>query len=432
MRSIQAKVINVFKAYPWQVDFWKDTSPILLSSGSAGGGKSRLCAEKLHGLLLKYPNATGLSLRKDRQSMTNSTLLQLEGIMGLSPIKNPDGTYDENFVPVTNIVHKPQKYRFEYDNGSILAYGGMKDDTQRQKIRSVGKEGNVDFCWMEEATAFSEEDFNEILGRMRGTAAPFRQIMLSTNPDAPMHWINVRLINGKEAVCYFSSAADNPANPEDYQENLKKISGVEGLRLREGKWVRAEGVIYDNFDYRKHIRPIDFVSEIMSYKTFVAGADSNFPKPRAGLIGGVNAQSEIHILDEFYEERSHPEQLGQWFNDFGMHYKTFVQSFHDPSDPEAIDKINDYPRVSCDKALNAVIPGISEVYEMFQNGTLIIADRCVNLIRELQTYAWKKGGKEQPVKENDHLCDALRYLVFTFKSRSNVKGKVTRFTGGFI
>ena len=50
----------------------------MLLAGSAGGGKSALAAQKIHGFLLKYPRATGLMMRKTRQSMTNSTVLFFE------------------------------------------------------------------------------------------------------------------------------------------------------------------------------------------------------------------------------------------------------------------------------------------------------------------------------------------------------------------
>ena len=40
-----------------------------------------------------------------------------------------------------------------------------------------------------------------------------------------------------------------------------------------------------------------------------------------------------------------------------------------------------------------------------------------NLVRELQGYKWRKDKAdnvlEEPVKANDHLCDAMRYAIFT-------------------
>jgi phage terminase large subunit len=49
---------------------------------------------------------------------------------------------------------------------------------------------------------------------------------------------------------------------------------------------------------------------------------------------------------------------------------------------------------------------------------LFVERNSVNLIRELGSYKWKtdKNGivsDRDPVKEFDHLCDALRYAVYT-------------------
>ena len=61
-----------FKPLPWQIEPWRDKSLAVLCTGSAGGGKSRLCAEKVHGFMKKYPGATGLMLRKAREYASKS------------------------------------------------------------------------------------------------------------------------------------------------------------------------------------------------------------------------------------------------------------------------------------------------------------------------------------------------------------------------
>lgn len=397
----QVKHISIFEPYPWQEKAWKDFSFILLCTGSAGGGKSRLCAEKIHALMLRYPGSTGLVLRKAREVMNNSTVPQLCKVMGIN-----EG--------VSSVEHKPSSHRFEYKNGSVLVYGGMKDAQQRESIRSIGQDGAIDFVWMEEANAFVEEDFNEILGRMRGDKAGWRQIMLSTNPDSPNHWIYKRLILGKEASYYFSSAADNPANPKEYLLILDSLSGVQRDRLALGKWVQAEGVIYSMFDYSKHVRNIDLSQEMSYFKTIIGGADSNYPLPRAGLVIGINADGVLHILDEFYYSSAPVEKLGDWFSNFAKHYRTSITVYHDPSDPDSIVRLDKFDSVRCEKALNAVNPGISCVASLLDAGRLVINSSCVNLIKYFQSYKWKQGRDDEPEKIDDHLMDALRYGVYTY------------------
>ncbi len=158
-RGEAGRRVAIFRPLPWQVPAWRDTSSVVLLTGSAGGGKSRLAAEKLHAYCLRYPGAMALMLRKTRESMVNSSVLFMaRQVIGDDP----------------QVVHLPSRHRFEYANGSILAYGGMADEAQREQIRSIGQDGGLDIAWMEEASRFSEADFNELLPRMRGKAAPWR------------------------------------------------------------------------------------------------------------------------------------------------------------------------------------------------------------------------------------------------------------------
>lgn len=165
------RIIAPFSPLAWQVAPWRDTSRTILLTGSAGGGKSRLAAEKLHGYCLRYPGATALALRKVKVSMGGGLVLLMERrIIGDDP----------------HVHHYPSKSRFEYANGSILAYGGLEDEEQRKRLRSIGQDGAVDICWMEEAVEFVREDYQEVLARLRGKAAPWRQVispacMSSTN-----------------------------------------------------------------------------------------------------------------------------------------------------------------------------------------------------------------------------------------------------------
>jgi phage terminase large subunit len=40
---------------------------------------------------------------------------------------------------------------------------------------------------------------------------------------------------------------------------------------------------------------------------------------------------------------------------------------------------------------------------------LTVDPSCVNVINEFESYTWKPE-KDEPVKENDHAMDAVRYL----------------------
>lgn len=197
---------------------------------------SMAAAQKVHAFCLTYPGATALIVRKTKSSMHNSTIAFLK--------KKVFGRYLRNGKMRHNITEQ----RFEYTNGSVIVYGGMANEDQRESIRSIGQEGGIDITWMEEATQFDEADFNEVSARMRGSATDWRQVILTTNPDAPTHWIYQRMILAGEAAIFRSNAADNYHNPADYETaRLDNLRGVERDRLRDGRWVQAGGLVLDGW-----------------------------------------------------------------------------------------------------------------------------------------------------------------------------------------
>ncbi len=392
-------MIHPFKPKPWQIAPWRDTSPVLLLTGSAGGGKSRLAAEKIHAYLKRYPNASGLMVRKTRDSMINSTILLMTAtVIGDDP----------------TCKHRPSKHRFEYANGSILAYGGMADQQQREQIRSIGRAGALDIAWMEEGNGFVESDYNEILARMRGTAAPWRQIIISTNPDAPSHWIYQRLILGREATTYYSTAADNDANPADYQANLDKLTGLQRARLRDGQWIAATGAVYDEFDHRLHVR-----ERSGPWIKATAGVDDGYTNPACILVILTDSQGRRHIAEEFYQSRVIQADLVRAAQALAVKWN--IETFRvDPAAASLIAAMR-AAGLNAVPAVNDLRPGIQTIKAALRpdptgEPMITISPLCTNTIYEFQSYVWKPATPttpETPLDENNHAMAALRYHEHT-------------------
>jgi len=406
--------VATFTAWPWQIKPWRSTAPLLLLTGSAGGGKSRFAAEKIHGALLRYPNAQGLMLRKTRESMVNSTVLFFERqIVGTTPFCH----------------HVPSKHRFEYANSSILTYGGMKDEEQREQIRSVGQAGGVDIAWMEEATEFFRADVDELLARMRGTAMGWRQIMLTTNPGPDTHWINKDLILGGGAEVYFSKASDNPANPPDYQATLDKLTGVRRDRLRDGKWVSAEGLVWENYDPAIHL--IDRFPIPADWRR-IRVVDFGYTNPFVCQWWAIDGDGRAYRYRELYRTQRICEDHAKRITDLskGERIEATVAD-HDAEDRATLARHG----IVTTPAKKDISPGVQAVESRLAVQTdgkprlyllrdsLVDRDRALESARlpacteeEITGYVWPKAAdgkplKEQPVKANDHGCDAMRYLV---------------------
>ena len=64
------------------------------------------------------------------------------------------------------------------------------------------------------------------------------------------------------------------------------------------------------------------------------------------------------------------------------------------------------------KADNDVLSGIRRTADALKSGRIVICDRCVDCLREMDLYVWdRKAGHDQVRKEHDHAMDDMRYFV---------------------
>lgn len=406
-----------FTPLDWQVAPYADTYPVVLLTGSAGGGKSFLAGHMMHRAMQRNEGAQGVILRKTRESMNNSTVLFYEReIIGKDK----------------RVKHNRGQHRFEYDNGSIVAYGGMKDEDQREQIRSIGQSGGVDRVWLEEATRFEEADYNELLARMRGTATGYTQIVLTTNPDSPTHWIKTRLIDQQEAHVYFSRAQDNIHNDVEYVSKLEQMTGIQRLRLLEGKWIQAEGVVFDNWDNAN-------ISEDAEYNPdlpVIWGVDDGYAKgtgegtasyhPRVILFAQETAQGGFNVFDEIYVTGELSEVTIA--NALAKPYRKAEVAYADSSAAELRSRLWNADIITV-AATHPVHEGIKNLRRLICDGRGVrlfrIHPRCVNLAREMATYRYDDAsrvasiGEPKPLKLDDHGPDAARYLCWHSRFEGN-------------
>jgi PBSX family phage terminase large subunit len=408
--------VRIIRASAWQRQAFADKSPVVLFTGGAGGGKSFCAAQKMHQYMKKYPGAFGVMVRKTRDSMTNSTVLFFK-----HEIVGQD----------SSVTFSPSNKRFEYDNGSMLVYGGMRDDQQKEQIRSIGKHGGVDIIWMEEANQFSEADYNELSARMRGRATDWRQIILTTNPDADTHWINRRLIQGKGARTYISFVKDNPINPEDYLERLDTLTGIDYDRMVRGIWKRAEGAVYDMFDRSVHI--VDWFNPPAEWRRYRA-IDFGFTNPFCCQWWARDPDDNMYLYREIYHSNINIVDHGKRINELSQDesYEITVAD-HDSGDRDILSNHFDIATVAAKKDIPTGLQVVknrlrinpqSDKPRLFimagaldrTDGALENAYKPTCTEEEFSGYTWVKGldGKpvpEVPVDKNNHGMDAMRYLL---------------------
>jgi len=377
----------------------------------------------MHALALRYPGATVIIGRKARETMTNSTIpFFVNTVVGPDP----------------RVKFTKSEFRCDYYNGSQVIFFGMNDAKQRESLRSVGSKGAVDFAWLEEANAFIRDDMNEVLGRLRGTAAGWNQILLSTNPDRPTHWINQDIIipsrtdeGQRRFAVYYSKAADNRYNAAQYADTLSQLTGVQYARLVLGQWVQAEGVVYEEFDPDLHI--IDPFTIPNDWRRF-RGIDFGHTNPFSCLWAAMDGDGRLYFYREIYKTKTLCEDHAKdIIKRTGAERIEATPADHDAEDRATLAR-HGIVTVPAYKAIEVGIQAFKARLRKASDGKprifffrnmlksadpeLLEKKQPTGILAEFEAYAWPKGAdgkpnKEKPVDMYNHSCFVAETLIAT-------------------
>jgi len=390
----------------------------MILTGAAGGGKSLTAGNKINAFMKKYDGAAGLMLRKAREWCKSSIV----------------PAFDKQVIGNDRTVQKVKSdFRYNYPtNGSVLFWGGMKDDAQRESIRSIGPDGALDIVWVEEANAFIRDDLDELLPRMRGKAASWTQIILTTNSDHPFHWIKQLMDSGNPDIAvFYSDWSQNPYNPPEYEDKLNMLTGLKRARLRDGLWVQAEGVVYPEFDQSVHvIDPIDIPDDWARFRVI----DFGFVNPFVCQWWAVDKENRMYMYREIYMTgrtvTEHAEGvkvddiIQQGVGYINKYPEAIEQTIcdHDATDRAALRAAGIYS-IPAKKDISSGLDLVRESLHLnnifFFKGALVEVDETlvnkpIMTTQEFSSYVWPKGVdgkslKEVPVDLDNHGMDTTRY-----------------------
>lgn len=287
--------------------------------------------------------------------------------------------------------------------------------------RSESKIRGSTFCgaYVDEATIIPEEVFKMLVSRCAMGSA---KIFATTNPDGSYHWLKRDYLDDNPDVKSWQfTLEDNPQLTREEKDYLRRqYKGVWHKRFIEGQWVQAEGAVYDFFDERLHV--IDFPPGQAKY--YIVGVDYGTTNPCAFVLIGVNESLYPNMWVEnvyCYDSKKHQRQKTD--SEYAADLARFIDGHAVKAiyvDPSAASFKLELSRSGINGVLDAeneVLDGIRYVSDLLANGTLKICRRCDELIKEIQGYIWDARsaitGVDKPVKENDHICDATRYCLFS-------------------
>jgi PBSX family phage terminase large subunit len=205
---------------------------------------------------------------------------------------------------------------------------------------------------------------------------------------------------------------DNPYLPLEELDKAKETLPMERfMQEYMASFQKTQGLVYKEFSREEHL-----YDELPpgDYKK-LGGVDFGFQNP-TGILDIRFRKDKFYVEGEFYKRERTEEQIADLVKAYN-----FEEVYPDPENPSAIEvlrskNINVREVI---KGKDSVKSGINKVRELFITGRLMINKQCVNLISELEMYSYddEKGDRnedEKPIKANDHLLDALRYVVMMF------------------
>ena len=370
----------------------------------------------------------------------------------------------EKFFPPWLYAKAPTKTplpKYTLTNGHEIIVYASNDE---EKLRSL----NLTAFWIVEASGVDYSIFTQLTARLRNKAAVVKDKegvevehnfmgIVESNPEEG--WIRDEFLLRSDKI-FASKHVDVSSydklkvkNPEKSYHSF--LSATPDNKYLHKTFIRDLCVGKDERWIRKYIYCYLEVKEGAVYPEFkdcivdpfpipdnwlrIFGFDKGWTDETCLCCGAIDAKNGVcYIYDEYYVAQKpvtyHARRIKEMVMGLPM-YKNIVAdpSVRNKNDRDGLSYRDYFYNVSglwLDEGNNAIFDGIERVRDFMYQGKLKIFSSCVNLKQEAQKYEWKKGkdgiSKDEPVDKQNHLMDAMRYMVmalpFDLKEVNMVRG----------
>lgn len=284
--------------------------------------------------------------------------------------------------------HTDQVYTFP--SGSYIEFIGLEDPG---KARGPGR----DILFINEANLVTKALFDQLDMRTR------QKVFIDLNPSDFNCWC-YGVADGENSVCIRSTYKDNPYLPKEQVAVIEgyKEADPEGLMWKVfglGERGTSAETIYTHYKV---------VNELPNRGNVWYGLDFGYTVATA-LVKVEMYEGAIYVQEMIYQTNLTTQDR---INRLKALEIGRGEIFADAAEPASIEEMY-RAGFNIKPAEKDVWAGIMKVKSL----PLFITKDSTNLLKEMGSYKWKKDKNdnilEEPVKENDHAADALRYAVFT-------------------
>jgi PBSX family phage terminase large subunit len=321
-------------------------------------------------------------------------------------------------------------YVSNISNGEVRIFGkrfyviGANDEGSVNKLVGLG----LVYCHGDEITTWPDSFLTMLWSRLSAPGSIFDG---TCNPQGPSHPVKKNVINRASEIgakVWNFTIDDNPFLDPIFVEQLKRqYQGVWHQRMILGKWVAAEGAIYDCLDEKTHV--VDVLPKMLRYWV---GVDYGPGSVTTFWLLGLGEDGRLYFVDflrwdvekEFRQKSdlTFLNDLDRWLEAHRVRPEAVIV----PNDAQSFGLLLQ-ERLPLLKAIRAmawadqspgsVLRGIQDCYTLFASGWLRFSRLVFRKggMDPWQEYVWDpkatERGDDKPLKENDHDPDAGRYAV---------------------
>ena len=209
---------------------------------------------------------------------------------------------------------------------------------------------------------------------------------------------------------------DNPYIPKEEIEKAKReLTEDRFAQEYLADFRKTEGLVMKEFDRKKHIfdEP-GFEGEDFTVIKKFGGLDFGTNNPAAAIEIKKDKDANYWVWESLYKSDMTDSAVADFVATLKWH-----ECYPDPESASGKKELENR-KVNVREVIknkDSIRNGLNVIRELFKSNRLYIHQSCVNLIWELETYSYPDrkdahNEEENPIKENDHAIDALRYALF--------------------
>jgi PBSX family phage terminase large subunit len=377
-----------------------------------------------------------------RSSKTISTIVHWLNRVRTGPkgamlmVGKTERTLKRNIIDPIQEMVGTRRCKFKIGAGEIDLLGrtiyiaGAHDESSADKIKGM----TLADAYGDEVTTWPESFYKMLMTRL---SIPGSQFVGTTNPAAPTHWLmkgylkraslwidrhgQIHYNDDEDALNlhrFTFQLADNPHLTPEYVADLsKEFVGLFYRRYVLGEWVLAEGAIFDMWNERKHVRQRAPRME----RPIAIGIDYGTRNPFHAVRVDLGVDGRLWVTDEYrYDSQAKRKQLTDaQYADALIEWMGEDRPAYIVVDPSAASFRTELLTrgIATAPGNNEVLNGIRTVSKLLARDQLRVVDFCTGLLDEIPGYSWDDDaadkGLDEPMKQDDHGVDALRYALHT-------------------